>query len=207
MLEKKLSRRQREKLRQRQEILAASLQLFSEKGYHNVSIQEIAERAEFAIGTFYKLFKNKEALYKTLIMEESERFHEALVKAMEEGDDEIEKLRNYIRTKAAVVMDRASIVRLYFAETRGVSFNINAGLDREIREQYELVLQKLALIFELGIEKHRFREIVEPYYLAVSLSSLTTTFLLLWLDAPERHPYPENPDVILDILFKGLLEL
>ena len=205
-MEKKLSRRQREKLRQRQEILAASLQLFSEKGYHNVSIQEIAERAEFAIGTFYKLFKNKEALYKTLIMEESERFHEALVKAMEEGDDEIEKLRNFIRTKAAVVMDRASIVRLYFAETRGASFNIKAGLDREIREQYELLLQKLTLIFESGIEKHRFRKIIEPYYLAVSLDSLTNSFLLLWLDDPERHPYPENPDVILDILFKGLLE-
>jgi len=38
----KLSRREREKLRQRQEILDAALELFSEKGYHNVSMHEIA---------------------------------------------------------------------------------------------------------------------------------------------------------------------
>jgi len=54
----KLPRREREKLRQRQEILTAALGLFSEKGYHNVSMQEIAETAEFATGTLYKFFQN-----------------------------------------------------------------------------------------------------------------------------------------------------
>jgi hypothetical protein len=45
-----------------------------------------------------------------------------------------------------------SIVRLYFAETRGASFNIKAGLEE-----------------------------------------------------PEQHPYPDDPDVILNILGKGLV--
>ncbi|MEA3386146.1 MAG: TetR family transcriptional regulator, partial [Thermodesulfobacteriota bacterium] len=31
-------------------MLAAALELFSEKGFHNVSMHEIAKRAEFAIG-------------------------------------------------------------------------------------------------------------------------------------------------------------
>ncbi len=49
-------------------------------------------------------------------------------------------------------------------------------------------------------------EIADPYYLAVAIDSLTNAFLFLWLEAPERHPYPENPDTILDILFKGLIK-
>jgi TetR/AcrR family transcriptional regulator len=200
-----LPRREREKLRQRQEMLAAALQLFSEKGYHNVSMNEIAQKAEFAIGTLYKFFKNKEDLYKALVLEKSDKIHDAAMKAIEEPDDEIEKLRNYVRAKGQFFHENVSMVRLYFAETRGASFNIMAGLDREIRERYGQFLEALASIFKSGIKRKRFIKIADPYYLAVAIESLTNGFLFLWLEAPERHPYPENPDTILNILFKGLV--
>jgi len=47
--------------------------------------------------------------------------------------------------------------------------------------------------------------IADTYHLAVAVESLTNGFLFLWLEAPERHPYPEDPDTILNILFKGLI--
>jgi AcrR family transcriptional regulator len=200
-----LPRREREKLRQRQDMLAAALQLFSEKGYHNVSMHEIAQNSEFAIGTLYKFFKNKEDLYKALILEQVEKFEEALTKAIEEPDDEVEKLRNYVRTKGQMFRDNISMVRLYFAETRGASFNITAGLDREIRDRYGPFLETLASIFKSGIDRKRFVKIADPYHLAVAIESLTNGFLFLWVEAPERHPYPEDPDAILNILFKGLI--
>jgi AcrR family transcriptional regulator len=204
---KKLSRREREKLWQRQEMLDAALELFSKKGYHNVSMHEIAEKSEFAIGTLYKFFRNKEDLYKSLISEQANRFHEAVTKAIEEGDDEIEKLRNYVKAKRQVFMANVSTIRLYFAETRGASFNIKAGLDSEIRERYRQFLQSLASVFRSGIKKKRFKKIADPYQLAVALDSITNAFLFLWLETPEQHPYPDDPDTILSILFKGLAEL
>ena len=205
MQEETLSRREREKLRQRREMLTAAIKLFSERGYHSVSMQEIAKKSEFAIGTLYKFFKNKEDLYKSIIMEQADIFHKALTEALEEDDDEIEKLRKYVKVKGAVFMDNVSVVRLYFAETRGASFNIKAGLDKEVRKDCEVILQKLARVFAAGIQKKRFQKIAEPYHLAVSLDSLTNAFLHLWLEAPEQHPYPEDPDAIVNILCKGLL--
>ena len=89
------SRREREKLLQRQEILAVALTLFSEKGYHNVSMQEVAGKAEFAIGTLYKFFQNKEDLYRVLVLEECEKFYDAFDRALEAPGDEVEKLRKY----------------------------------------------------------------------------------------------------------------
>ena len=205
MENEKLPRREREKLQQRREMLAAAIELFSEKGYHNVSMHEIARKSEFAIGTLYKFFKNKEDLYRALVLEKSDKFHDAITMAIEEPENEIEKLRNYVRAKGQIFRDNASVVRLYFAETRGASFNIMAGLDREIRDRYGRFLETLASIFKSGIKRKRFVEIADPYHLAVALESLTNAFLLLWLEAPERHPYPEDPDAILNILFKGLL--
>ena len=206
MQEKKLSRREREKRWQRREMLSAARDLFSTKGYHKVSMREVAQKSEFAIGTLYKFFKNKEDLYRFLIFEQAGRFHEALTKAIEAADDEIEKLRDYIRANSEVFRVDAAMIRLYFAETQGAGFNIRAGLDSEIREQHSDFLQKLAMVFESGIKKKIFKKIADPYYLAVSLESITNAFLFLWLEAPELHPYPEDPDLILNIILKGLSE-
>ena len=201
-----LSRREREKLRQRQEMLDTALDLFSQKGYHNVSMAEIAQKAEFAIGTLYKFFQNKEDLYKALLLELCDEFEESIAQAIEPPQDEVEKIRGYIQAKTEVVRRNLCFIRLYLAESRGASFNIKAGLDDEIRQRYYDSLESIAAIFASGIKNKRFKNIAEPYYLAVALASVLDAFLLLWLDAPERHPYPDNPDTILDIFFKGLLE-
>jgi TetR/AcrR family transcriptional regulator len=200
-----LPRREREKLRQRQDMLAAALDLFSNKGYHNTSMHEIAEKAEFAIGTLYKFFQNKEDLYKALVLEQCDKFEEAITRAIEEPDDAVDKLRNYIRTRGERFRGNLPFIRLFLAERRGASFNIQAGLDDEMRKRHYAFLERLALIFEQGITTKRFKQIADPFHLAVALDSFLDAFLLLWLDEPERHPYPEDPDDVLDIFFKGLL--
>jgi AcrR family transcriptional regulator len=207
MENERIPRRERVKLMQRQEMLAAALELFSEKGFYNVSMHEIAQNSDFAIGTLYRFFKNKEDLYKALVLEKSDKIHDAVMKAIEEPDDEIEKLRNYVRAKGQFFRDNVSVIRLYFAETRGASFNIMAGLDREIRDRYGHFLEALASIFKNGIKRKRFTKIADPYYLAVAIEGVTNAFLFLWLEAPERHPYPEDPDTILNMFFKGLIAL
>ena len=206
MENKGLSRRERTKLRDREEMLGAALALFSEKGYHGVSMRQIAEKADFAIPKLYKFFKNKEDIYKVVILEQVDRLHDGITKAIEEPEDEVEKPRNYVKGKGAVFRANVSVIRLYFAETGGASFNVMAGLDREIRERYGHFLQTLASIFESGMKRKRFAKIAEPYHLAVALDSFTSAHLFLWLEAPERHPYPEDPDIILNILFKRLVD-
>ncbi len=200
-----LSRREREKRRQREEMLTAALGLFSEKGFHNVSMQEIGETAEFAIGTLYKFFQNKEDLYRALVLEQFDRFEMALKVAIDGSEDEIEKLRNFIRVHGEMFKNNLPFVRLFLAESKGASFNLKAGLDAELRERVEIFLKKLALVFESGMKKKRFQKIADPMTLAVALDSVIDAFLLRWLASPERHPYPDDPDVILNMFLKPLL--
>lgn len=53
----KLSRRERERLLRRREILDAAQAVFAEKGYTNATLDEIAQRAEFGKGTLYNYFE------------------------------------------------------------------------------------------------------------------------------------------------------
>lgn len=204
MQEVKLSRREREKLMHRRQMLAAALDLFSEKGFHNVSMHEIAEKAEFAIGTLYKFFKNKEDLYKDLMMEKAEEHHRVLMRVLSEENDVMIVIENYIAAKTRLFADNLAIVRLYFAETRGASFNIKAGLDQDIRKLYDKIIMRLASVLEAGIRKKVFRK-MDPYYMAVALEGLTNAFLFCWLEDPEQHPYGANVPVIRDMFLKGVM--
>jgi len=201
-----LPRREREKLRQRDELLAAALELFSQKGYHNVSMQEIAEKSEFAVGTLYKFFRDKEDLYKVLIKTKAEEFHTVLKEVLKRSDSEdvLTVLKNYVAAKAALLTGGAAMLRLYFAETRGASFNIKAGLDREILKLYDDLLARLAAVFQAGVRRKIFRPL-NPYYMAVALEGLTNAFLFCWIEDPERHPYEANVSLIKDMFFAGVL--
>jgi TetR/AcrR family transcriptional regulator len=201
---KDLPRRERDKLRQRREMISAALELFSVKGYHNVSMQEIARKAEFAIGTLYNFFKSKEDLYKAIMLEKSEGFYKVLIKTLEEPDDEIEKLRNYTKAKGELFRADVALVRLYFAGPRGSRFDVSA-VDAQLRERYYRFIKTLTAVFEEGMRRKRFNKIAAPGHLAIALDSLINSLLLLWVEAPERHPYPEDPGTILDIFLKGLV--
>lgn len=203
--DQKLPRREREELAQRQDILAAARDLFSGKGYRNVSMREIAEEAEFAIGTLYKFFENKEDLYRVLLLEEAARLFAAVTKAIEEPDDEVEKIRSFVRVKGEIFRDNVATIRLYFSETQGARQNVLVGFDSEVRQMHEGFLRRLAGVFESGMERGRFQRIADPYHLAVALDGLTNAFLFLWLENPERIPPLEDPDTILSILFKALV--
>ncbi|MFC8450006.1 TetR/AcrR family transcriptional regulator [Kitasatospora sp. NPDC057223] len=60
-----LGRRERNKLRVRERLYTAALTLFTEQGYDETSIDEIAERADVARGTFFNYFQRKEDLLGT----------------------------------------------------------------------------------------------------------------------------------------------
>ncbi|MBP2664859.1 MAG: fadR [Firmicutes bacterium] len=58
----------------RQKILDAAYTVFSRKGYHRATVDEIIALADTGKGTVYKYFVNKEQLFYTLIKERSANF-------------------------------------------------------------------------------------------------------------------------------------
>ncbi len=61
---KPVQKRSQEK---KEKIKNVAIKLFSEKGYHNVSTNEIAKNASISIGTLYNYFSDKKAIYDELV--------------------------------------------------------------------------------------------------------------------------------------------
>ena len=74
-----LSRKERERLRRKEDIIQAAKKLFAEKGYKNTSMNAIAEKADFSKRTLYQYFENKGDLYFSAALQ----IYEDLVKHLE----------------------------------------------------------------------------------------------------------------------------
>ena len=54
--------KQKRSIEKRNKIKEVALELFSDKGYYNISSNEIAKKANVSIGTFYSYFSDKDSL-------------------------------------------------------------------------------------------------------------------------------------------------
>jgi AcrR family transcriptional regulator len=172
MTTKQLSRKQRERLRHRREILDTALKLFSERGFHNVSMQQIAEASEFAVGTLYNFFASKEALFEELTRSCGERIVNELIGILKGTGNEVERLTKLIRHAPALLEENAEIVKLYVAElgTRGVKIS-----KRRDKEDFHIILDsELQKLINNGIRKGVFRP-VDPKVATLAINSTIET--------------------------------
>ena len=96
---KKLTRREREKLAHRQEILDAATRVFAQKGFSNATLDEIALEAEFSKGALYLYFSNKEDLLYSIFKEKSTaifQFFENTLTGKSSFQEELHKLFDWM---------------------------------------------------------------------------------------------------------------
>jgi len=199
----RLPRRERERLEHRALILDAALELFSEKGYQNVTMQEIARRAEFSVGALYSFFESKEQLYESLVLGMAEEHHAQLLAALRQEGEVWTVLQGYIAERGRLFTDNIKLMRLFFHETRGLSSPMPSAVCERVHELYHELVLEVASVLEHGVRQNVFRK-GDPYHMAVALEGIINAFLFCWLREPERQPYDANVPVILDIFLKGV---
>lgn len=79
----KLTRRERERIRREEEIIAAAEKIFGQKGFESTSMDEIALEAQFTKRTLYQYFENKEDLYFAAVQNAFMKLFSFLQKATE----------------------------------------------------------------------------------------------------------------------------
>jgi len=169
----KLPRKEREKLLHRQEILEAALRLFSNKGFHNVSMQDIANESEFGVGTLYNFFNSKEQLFIELMKAGIERIGQLVIPILESKQDEKEKLSKFIRVHVDMIEGNVEFIKLYISQY-GMSTSANPML-KDISNLKTTVAAKLESVIKAGIQKQIFRR-VDPEIVALSLRATLEAF-------------------------------
>ncbi|MGW8181220.1 MAG: TetR/AcrR family transcriptional regulator [bacterium] len=203
----KISRREKRKLQLQEEILDVALELFSEKGFYAVSMQEVANRVEVGVGTLYNFFTSKEDLYQYLVQRHARDIFRALRKLLadEEGEDSLEIVRKYVATSWGMLSSDFRVLKLYLAVTQGARFSLRFQLDPEIKKEFDLLTEDLAAVIERAIAEKLFRP-VGGRNLALMLQGLSHSFFLNWLQNPDVATVDQNVETILDLFYEGALD-
>jgi len=202
MEDKKLSRRERQKAGYYREILDAALELFTANGYHNVTMNQIAEKAEFSIGTLYNFFKNKEDLYHSLILEKYKEYAEPQFRTLEKEVPILQKIREFVDNAILFFGDNTSFIRIFVAESRGEGFNLRSALRKDARKIMGDLDKKLTSAMQEGIREKIFRK-QDPVYLTLTLQGICQAFLFHYMDYPDRYPNGPQTKIILDLFTRG----
>ena len=202
MAKKQLSRKERERLRHRQEILDTVLKLFSERGFHNVSMQQIAEESEFAVGTLYNFFESKETLFEELTSMCGDKIVGSITTILDAPGTEVELLTNFIRYSPVLLEEHAEFIKLYVSEfgTKGTKFS-----KRPQRENFDAVLNtKLQQLLEDGIRKGIFRS-VDPTITSKAIHSTIETLAFEVAGRFDKAEVKDMFDKVEQLFIGGLL--
>ena len=203
MTEAALWRRERKKEETKRRIFEAAIKLFNEKGFDAATVDEIAERADVAKGTFFNYFPRKEAVLEYLSGE-----------WLELAEDQA----------AAVHLPAAERIINLFAAAAG-SYGENRELTRlVVRSSMQQMCcpepegacdrldQLFEDIFRDGVARGEFRADVEPHSAFGVCASVFLGTLLWWVGTADGRLDPAARDVSLpdavrhqlSVVFDGL---
>ena len=131
--------------RTRQALLDATRAIVCERGYDNISITEITQRANVATGTFYNYFPSKQHAFEAVLAEIKRQFNIRL-----------DEVRERIQDPA---LRMATTLRFTFQEARE-NHEWNMFLDYSGRRNRRPILQDEARLrddLELGVQGGRFQ--------------------------------------------------
>lgn len=113
-----LTRRERERLARRQEIIDAARIVFAHKGFNDATLDDVAERAEFGKGTLYNYFDNKEALFAGVLQDSFDQFLSIATATLQTTAPFTERIEAFIRGELAYLFTHPEAMYLMMRETQ-----------------------------------------------------------------------------------------
>ncbi|MCK5270927.1 MAG: TetR/AcrR family transcriptional regulator [Sedimentisphaerales bacterium] len=199
-----ISRREREKLRHRGEILDAAEAVFAEKGFHRTTVDDIAARSEFAVGTIYNFFSSKDELYRILIEDRFRLLRDNVTMSMAQADGPVETIKAFIDTKIQLSRKYIGFARLYTRERLGDRFTESKLWWETVAPYHDEVMDQLTQTFKEGIEQGCFRNDIEPADMTTALDGLTEAFMFEWFMFPEKTSFLDKFEVMVRLFFEGV---
>jgi AcrR family transcriptional regulator len=146
----------------RQHILDAAYIVFSRKGFHRATVDEIIALADTGKGTVYNYFVNKEQLFYTLIKEYSNPFNKKIEEVAASDLLALDKISILTKEFLNFYSRNADLWRVLIHEMRTFGEGGYSGFNEEQRQKYKKEFESTIVLLESvilqGVEQKLIRE-------------------------------------------------
>ena len=159
----------------REHILDAAEDVFARKGFHDASMKEIAEGAEFSVGALYGFFENKDDLFRHIYRRRGAQFMQGMREVLAGRASPRRHLHDLADFQVQFFREHPQFGRL-FLRTSGVDLpEPESGTDDAITENYTEAMALQAKLFRAGQDAGELRD-GDPEVLAMLFSGLVSAF-------------------------------
>ena len=182
-------------MKSKERITRAAMDVFLRKGYAKASIREIARSAGLSVGAVYLYFRNKEELYKNLILEKMRDLESRTARLFETIGSAPEALSGILGMHLEHAIKHREFILLHIRE-HGFTFGA-----QEKRKFFEHQKEMVENIIRRGILSGEFRKCNPGDMATMIMGTLRGVVLSMAL---ERNVFV-SPRLMQDFVLRGLL--
>ncbi|MGI8467081.1 MAG: TetR/AcrR family transcriptional regulator [Pyrinomonadaceae bacterium] len=185
----------------REAILRAATRVFSQNGYFNSKVADIAREAGIADGTVYLYFKSKEEILHSI-------FDRAMTEFIAEGKKEIagiEKADERLRRIAQLHLEKLGTDRdmaiVFQVELRGSIKFMQEFSAAGLAEYLDIIQQTIVEGQKTGV----FRKNLNPTVCSKILFGALDEMVTNWILSVKPYQLAPMADTVLEVFFSGML--
>jgi AcrR family transcriptional regulator len=181
----------------REEILASATNLFAERGYRAVTIDDVAANLGYTKSVVYYYFKSKNEILWQIISQIFDGFLQKILSIKEQNYGPQEAMTKMVRQHAISVMENPQWTSIFNKEEPELDPNQRRQV-RRMKRDYDALFES---VYEAGVAKRLFRNI--PSHVVVGGALGMCNWLYVWYDPSGSLSAEEIADHYASILTQG----
>jgi AcrR family transcriptional regulator len=183
----------------RTQLLDAAEEIFGTKGFHETTLKEIADRADFSVGSVYSFFENKDDLYESVWLRRGAEFLAGFEEALSGSSSGLDGIARIVTYEVEFLRARPSFADLYLRTTGSLVPVANDQTSDRIVENARHILGRQAEVIVDGQADGSVRG-GDPAALSRLLSGMVQSFQAVDSDAGRSPGAALGLDVFLEIV-------
>src|SRR5438132_4739380 len=140
-------------------ILEAARKVFAKRGFHEATVDDIAEAAGVAKGTVYLYYQSKRDVYFAALKFGISQMYASLLQETKKVSTPEEKLKALIAAKLAYFDENRDFFKIYYSELGNIPTTHPAGMDNEFQALYQEQARLVEAILREGARKKAIRSL------------------------------------------------
>lgn len=186
----------------RAEILDAARKVCAARGYHEMTVDEIAQAAGIAKGTIYLYFRSKHDIYWAMIENVLTVLHEQVRQELAKPGTIEDCVRRFVTTKMTYFEAHHDLLRLYYNEVNSV-----AAKPPRSREQFERHYLEQVRLLQAALDGAITRGVLRQTrsdMAALTIFELTRAAVMHRTRGWSKASLPDDIEFTFNFIWKGL---
>ena len=184
----------------REKILAAALEVFSSRGFHGATVDEVAERARLGKGTVYRHFSSKRELFSELIRSKVAELEEAVTGAIDPRADVLETIETYLRIYFGFFDRNRNLYKVLIQEQSDFGAEVKALYIGNILKKLPLLKRKI-----LQAGKNGRLKPIDFHTVFYGVMGFVDGVIQKWLASDGRYSLVDEMPTVLEAIFYGFV--